>query len=133
MAKSIRVSDGIYELAAEAGDLSQRSLADQVEYWARLGAALDAAGVTLGQVSRLLGGNPKMIEAVVAHAATVSNGARRRNYTGTASSAARTARFEAEVTSGARTPESLLILSRDRVRKANVVFAPEPGGEASGW
>ena len=49
MTKSIRVSDGIYELAASAGEAVNRSLADQIEYWARLGASLDAAGITVNK------------------------------------------------------------------------------------
>ena len=133
MAKSVRVSDGIYELAAKAGDVAQRSLADQVEYWARLGAALDAAGVTMGQVSRLLDGDPKLTERVIAHVATAAKSARRRKCSGSPSSAARTAQFDAEVSAGARTPESLLILSGEKVRTAKFAFAPEAHIGASGW
>jgi len=54
MAQSIRISDDFYDLALHAGQAFGRSLAQQLEYWARLGAALDAAGLTSEQASQLL-------------------------------------------------------------------------------
>ena len=59
MAKSIRVSDDIYEIAASAGKAANRSLAEQIEYWARLGASLDAAVITMAQALQLLGGDAR--------------------------------------------------------------------------
>lgn len=44
MAKSVRVSDDLYGLAAAQARLMQRSLAQQIEYWARLGEALERSG-----------------------------------------------------------------------------------------
>jgi hypothetical protein len=44
MAKSIRVSDELYYLAAAQARLMHRSLAQQVEYWASLGQALEQRG-----------------------------------------------------------------------------------------
>lgn len=44
MAKSIRISDELYELAAAQGRLMNRSLAQQFEHWASLGQALEQAG-----------------------------------------------------------------------------------------
>lgn len=41
MAKSIRISDELYELALSEAALASRSLAQQVEHWSRIGAALD--------------------------------------------------------------------------------------------
>ena len=49
MAQSIRISDELYGTAQKAGALLDRSLAQQMEYWARLGAAIDAAGITSAQ------------------------------------------------------------------------------------
>lgn len=44
MAKSIRISDDLYELAAAQARLMNRSLAQQFEHWASLGQALEQAG-----------------------------------------------------------------------------------------
>lgn len=43
MPKSIRVSDEIYELAQEQAQLQTRSLAQQIEHWAKLGMAVEAS------------------------------------------------------------------------------------------
>ena len=56
MAQSIRISDDFYDLASHASQALGRSLAQQFEYWARLGAALDAAGLTSEQASQILHG-----------------------------------------------------------------------------
>ncbi len=122
MPKSIRVSDGIYELAASAGEAVNRSLAEQVEYWARLGAALDAAGITLAQALQLLGGDAALKERVIAHVGQArSTTHRRRAYTGVASITARNAQLESEVVAGLRSPESLFLLSRKQLKSATFV------------
>jgi hypothetical protein len=41
MAKSIRISDTLYDLAAAQARLMHRSLAQQLEHWASLGQALE--------------------------------------------------------------------------------------------
>ena len=41
MAQSIRISDRLYEEAHTASGLLERSLAQQIEHWARLGQALE--------------------------------------------------------------------------------------------
>lgn len=43
MAKSIRVSDALYNAAAAAGALMHRSLAQQVEHWATVGQGMEAS------------------------------------------------------------------------------------------
>jgi hypothetical protein len=133
VAKSIRVSDGIYELAAKAGDLVNRSLAEQLEYWVRLGSVLDASGITMEQVSRLLDGDPRLKEELIAHVASARRRVRRRDHAGAPSIAARSARFDSEVSRGMRIPESLLILSRERVKSAQVIFAAEEARGAVSW
>jgi hypothetical protein len=133
MAKSIRVSDGIYELAAAAGDAVNRSLADQIEYWARIGAALDAAGITMEQALAILGGHERLKERVIAHVMTASRGARRKVYSGDPSIASRLAKLNDEVAHGSRAPESLLLLGTDRVKSAKFTFADEGAGGARGW
>jgi len=44
MAKSIRISDDLYDMAAAEAVLMHRSLAQQIEYWAAIGQALEASG-----------------------------------------------------------------------------------------
>ena len=39
MAKNIRISDTLYDIASSEAKLQHRSLAQQVEYWAKLGMA----------------------------------------------------------------------------------------------
>jgi hypothetical protein len=132
MAKSIRVSDGIYELAAVAGEAVHRSLADQVEYWACLGAALDAAGITMAQALQLLGGDAALKERVIAHVGKARSTRKRRTYTGAASIRARNAQLDAEVAAGQRSSESLFLLSRQQLKSAR--FVERAGvAEGSGW
>lgn len=132
MAKSIRVSDGLYELAASAGEAVNRSLAEQVEYWARLGASLDAAGITMAQALQLLGGDAALKERVIAHVGKSRASRRRRTYKGAASITARNAQLEAEVTAGLRSPESLFLLSRKQLKSATFVERA-PVAEGAGW
>ena len=55
--KSIRISNEVYDLALQVAAVQSRSLAQQVEHWVRLAAAVEAAGVTVEQVQRILGGD----------------------------------------------------------------------------
>jgi hypothetical protein len=65
MAKSIRVSDRLYSLAEAASGKLHRSLAQQVEHWAELGRALEAAGITTAQVFDILGGDLRARERLM--------------------------------------------------------------------
>lgn len=44
MAKSIRISDDLYDMAATEAPLMHRSLAQQIEHWAAIGQAVEASG-----------------------------------------------------------------------------------------
>ncbi len=44
MAKSIRISDDLYEMASLEAKLMHRSLAQQIEHWAAIGQAIEASG-----------------------------------------------------------------------------------------
>ena len=132
MPKSIRVSDGIYELAASAGEAVNRSLAEQIEYWARLGASLDAAGITMAQAVQLLGGDAMLKERVIAHVGRSRSTRQRRTYTGAASIAARNAQLEDEVSAGLRSPESLFLLSRKQLKSATFVERASVA-DGTGW
>ncbi|MEA3180110.1 MAG: ParD-like antitoxin of type bacterial toxin-antitoxin system [Gammaproteobacteria bacterium] len=65
MAKSIRVSDQLYHLADATSRQLHRSLAQQVEHWAELGRAVEAAGVTTAQVLDILGGDARARERLM--------------------------------------------------------------------
>ncbi len=62
MAKSIRVSDDLYRLADSASASAHRSLAQQIEYWAALGRAIEAAGVTTVEAQKVIEGDPRARE-----------------------------------------------------------------------
>ncbi len=51
---SIRVGAEIFNTAREEGALMSRSAAQQIEHWARMGAALEASGLTVAQAAHLL-------------------------------------------------------------------------------
>jgi ParD-like antitoxin of type II bacterial toxin-antitoxin system len=57
MAKSIRISNDLYKLADSASASAHRSLAQQIEYWATLGRAIETAGVTTVQVRQVIEGD----------------------------------------------------------------------------
>lgn len=51
MAKSIRITDELYDLAAREAPLMQRSLAQQMEHWVKLGIGVErSAGATVEDV-----------------------------------------------------------------------------------
>jgi ParD-like antitoxin of type II bacterial toxin-antitoxin system len=132
MPKSIRVSDGLYDLAASAGEAVHRSLAEQVDYWARLGASLDAAGITMAQALQILGGDAALKERVIALVGQSKSTRRRRRYTGAASIEARNAQLAQEVASGQRPAESLFLLSRRQLKSATFVERA-PVARGTGW
>jgi hypothetical protein len=51
MAKSIRITDELYELATQEAALMGRSLAQQIEHWVKLGVGVEhASGATVDDV-----------------------------------------------------------------------------------
>jgi len=64
MAQSIRISDELYSLALSTGKALGRPIAQQMEYWARLGAALEAAGISSTAAMQLLGAKSTADELV---------------------------------------------------------------------
>ena len=65
MAKSVRVSDDLYAVAEMTGEAMHRSLAQQIEHWAALGRAIEAAGLTTEQIGQVLSGNRRAQEKVM--------------------------------------------------------------------
>jgi hypothetical protein len=51
---SIRVNAELFEHAREAGEILSRSAAQQIEHWAKIGAALEAERLTVAQATELL-------------------------------------------------------------------------------
>lgn len=77
MAQSIRISDDLYSLAQNTSKALSRPLAQQMEYWARLGAALDAAGISTSVAIELLGGGIRaddFVAAALGHGAKEDGG-----------------------------------------------------------
>jgi len=62
--RSIRISDELFDLARDESAAMSRSIAQQFEHWAKIGAALEQAGVTQEQVRRILRGDMRMRERV---------------------------------------------------------------------
>ncbi len=128
MAQSIRISDELYDMAQNAAAALERSLAQQIEYWARLGLALDAAGVTSTDAMQLMAGEP-----VAKYFVAAAHGRGNTQEEAAASIAARHAKLEQEVRSGQRTPESLFALPAESMRKARVKFPKSDRRKGSGW
>lgn len=126
MAQSIRVSDELYDLAQKTGVLLDRSLAQQMEYWARLGAAIDKAGITSKQAMELL--QAGRLNVLVA-AAT----GRTDNEAGSSQKLRRRRQgFEKQVRDGERTPDSLIIFTPQAVAMSKRKFVPYTADEAEG-
>ena len=53
MAKSIRISDGLYDLAALHARLMHRSIAQQIEHWVALGQGLETPEEALASLANL--------------------------------------------------------------------------------
>lgn len=53
---SIRIGTELFDEARQRGELMSRSAAQQVEHWARLGAALEASGLSVAEIAELLHG-----------------------------------------------------------------------------
>jgi hypothetical protein len=62
---SIRVGAELFSLAQQEGSLMSRSAAQQIEHWARLGAALEATGLSVADLASLLRGNEVQPEETV--------------------------------------------------------------------
>jgi hypothetical protein len=92
MAKSIRITDELYELAMHEANLMHRSLAQQIEHWVKLGVGVERnAGATFDEVR-------------------------------SAALQYRRARDEAAVRSGRRTASSLHVIPASIARSAKAEF-----------
>lgn len=51
---SIRINERLFQAAQSSGALLSRSAAQQVEHWARIGAAVEASGLSVAAITALL-------------------------------------------------------------------------------
>jgi len=126
--KSVRISDAIYALAEQASASSCRSLSQQIEHWTRLGATLDAAGITAPQVARLLLGDAKAIDGTLAQLGLSPSAAMESEAI-----TAKNAKLEDEVRHGRRAAGSLVHVPRALARNARAIYPKNPFGKPSGW
>jgi ParD-like antitoxin of type II bacterial toxin-antitoxin system len=110
MAQSIRISDDMYRRAQAACDSASRSLAQQLEYWARLGEALDRAGLTSEQAASVLQGQALSKRVAAQHE-----------------------RHAREVARGERDPRNSMVIPDRLVRRARVVFPVQDQKPGAGW
>lgn len=57
---SLRISADLFALAREEADLLSRSTAQQIEHWARIGRAVEAAGLTVPAAKELVRRNGRL-------------------------------------------------------------------------
>ena len=129
MAQSIRISDDLYAMAQSASQALARPLAQQMEYWARLGAALDAAGLSTPKAMELLGHG--------AHADEFLDKALRQKAeeSFTAALRERHRKYAEDVAAGRRSPRSLLMFQKGDLKGYTLTRNPESEFErcGDGW
>jgi hypothetical protein len=122
MAQSIRISDDLYLTAQIASQALGRPLAQQMEYWARLGAALDASGISAAVAMDLLGNGVKADEFV-----TAALGRGVLHDGGLPMLTERKREDAADVAAGRRKARSLLAVGKGDLTGAR--FTPNPASE----
>lgn len=125
--KSVRISDAIYRLAEQASASSCRSLSQQVEHWARLGATLDAAGITSAQVARLVLGDAGSVDDTLSELGLAPAAAQAKKVQ------AKNAQLEDDVRQGRRSAQSLVHTPRGLARGAKATYPRHPFGKPAGW
>lgn len=127
MAKSVRISDELYGLVERTGADMSRSLAQQLEHWARIGAALDASGLTTDQVLNLMGRGNALTEQVLAMMLVKEH--KRR---GAPDIVKRHAADEAAVRVGRKQAAALLVFPAGFLRDARTARVSEAAA-GTGW
>jgi ParD-like antitoxin of type II bacterial toxin-antitoxin system len=108
---SIRISAELFEQAQRQGELLSRSTAQQVEHWARLGAALEQSGLSVGELVELLRGDDKAARKGSEHALWAAKRAQQ-------------ARDIAAIDVGRASNESMSWFSGGRARRAKAIKSP---------
>ncbi|HSW04736.1 TA system antitoxin ParD family protein [Aquabacterium sp.] len=118
---SLRISSDLFEQALAHGQLMSRSAAQQLEHWARLGAAAEASGLTVPQLQALLKGEltghavRAQAEASVASAPEAQLRAHKR---------AQQQRDIASIAAGHSSNEAMSWFSASRARRAKAINSP---------
>ena len=115
MAKSVRISDPLFEHATLESTLMHRSIAMQIEHWCALGKALEASGMSVDELKRSLQG-PRAKEPAPRAARTAPEA---RMW---AEKRQRQRRDRAALASGEATPESMHLIPPDIARKTTGKF-----------
>ena len=115
MAKSVRISDPLFEHATLESTLMHRSIAMQIEHWCALGRALEASGMSAGELKRTLQG-PRSRRPAPSAARTAPEA---RMW---AEKRQRQRRDRAALASGEATPESMYLIPPKLARTAIVRF-----------
>lgn len=108
---SIRIAAELFEHAQRQGELLSRSAAQQIEHWARLGAALEQSGLSVGELVELLRSDDKAART-------------RSENTPWAAKRAQQARDIAAVESGKASNASMSWFSGGRARRAKALKSP---------
>jgi hypothetical protein len=131
MTQSVRISDDLYFMAQNVSLALGRPIAQQVEVWARLGAAFDAAGISTEVAMDLLGNDVKADESVavpLGQVATEKDG-------GLTMLKERQRKDAEEVAAGLRDPRSLMVVGKGDMKGFR--FTPNPASKFSvdgeGW
>ena len=107
---SLRISADLFEQAQRQGKVLSRSAAQQVEHWARLGAAVEQSGLSVSELVVLLRGE---------------NGASKSCESALwAAKRAQQARDIAAIESGKVSNESMSWFSGGRARRAKAIDSP---------
>jgi hypothetical protein len=131
MTQSVRISDDLYSMAQNVSLALDRPIAQQLESWARLGAALDAAGISTEMAMNLLGNGVNAVESVVVDMGQVAT----EEDGGLTMLKERQRKDAEEVAAGLRDPRSLMVVGKGDLK--GVRFTPNPASKYSvkgeGW
>ena len=115
MAKSVRISDPLFEDATLESTLMHRSIAMQVEHWCALGRALEASGIGVDELKRTLQGPQAKARA----SSTARTAPEARMW---AEKRQRQRRDRAALARGEATPESMYLIPPKIARKTTGRF-----------
>ncbi|MCW5637091.1 MAG: hypothetical protein KIT17_27425 [Rubrivivax sp.] len=110
---SIRISAELFAQAQRQGEVLSRSAAQQLEHWARLGAAVEQSGLTVGELVEFLRGGASKVERKGS-----------LEQTPWAAKRARQARDIAAIESGDASNESMSWFPGGRARRARAIKSP---------
>jgi hypothetical protein len=127
MAQSIRISDECYAAAQQVAKGMNRSLAQQLEHWVRLGMRIDL-GLTARQTLALLDTQTKIADWAKPDSQDIVSASQSQDRT-----ALRHAKLEADVAAGRRSAGSLIAIPAGVARRAKRTFPPAAFGTGKAW